>query len=261
VSSFRGRIPETVYSCRDRESMTYQRSVRLAAGPLWLLLQEGLAADPPTFRTAVPGWHAGDSGPGPGAQLREYASSATRRELLAKREDPFELGADVEGKLSAAVRVSLDRRPSRFLDLVVGRPDDEDVLVVEVVRRPGVVESARDDGAIVDERGWRAYLTVDEDEPAAAIVYCPECADRELAAAPRSPFGPVPLRCAGGQDLGAGCDPGANSAAPISLFIWTKPPYCLRPRLTTSLTLSPLGRTAPAAGFCHITRPLLKDSE
>jgi hypothetical protein len=31
-----------------------------------------------------------------------------------------------------------------------------------------------------DERGWKAYLTTDEDEPAEAIVYCPECADREF---------------------------------------------------------------------------------
>ena len=29
-------------------------------------------------------------------------------------------------------------------------------------------------------RGWRAYLTVDEDESAEAIVYCPECAEREF---------------------------------------------------------------------------------
>jgi len=28
------------------------------------------------------------------------------------------------------------------------------------------------------ERGWKAYLTVDETEPAEAVVYCPECADR-----------------------------------------------------------------------------------
>jgi hypothetical protein len=27
---------------------------------------------------------------------------------------------------------------------------------------------------------WKAYLTVDEDEPAEAIVYCPECAEREF---------------------------------------------------------------------------------
>jgi hypothetical protein len=31
-----------------------------------------------------------------------------------------------------------------------------------------------------DERGWRAYLTTDEDEPAEAVVYCPECATREF---------------------------------------------------------------------------------
>jgi hypothetical protein len=30
------------------------------------------------------------------------------------------------------------------------------------------------------ERGWRAYLTTDEDEPAEAIVYCPDCAVREF---------------------------------------------------------------------------------
>lgn len=32
----------------------------------------------------------------------------------------------------------------------------------------------------VDERGWRAYLTTDEHEPAKALVYCPECAEREF---------------------------------------------------------------------------------
>jgi hypothetical protein len=35
-------------------------------------------------------------------------------------------------------------------------------------------------GQAADERGWKAYLTVDEDEPAEAIVYCPECAEREF---------------------------------------------------------------------------------
>ena len=29
-------------------------------------------------------------------------------------------------------------------------------------------------------RGWKAYLTTDEDEPAEAVVYCPECAEREF---------------------------------------------------------------------------------
>lgn len=32
----------------------------------------------------------------------------------------------------------------------------------------------------VDERGWQAHLTTDEDEPAEAIVYCPDCAVREF---------------------------------------------------------------------------------
>jgi ribosomal protein L44E len=31
-----------------------------------------------------------------------------------------------------------------------------------------------------NERGWRAYLTTDVDEPAGAIVYCPECAEHEF---------------------------------------------------------------------------------
>jgi DNA-directed RNA polymerase subunit RPC12/RpoP len=31
-----------------------------------------------------------------------------------------------------------------------------------------------------DERGWKAYLTVDEDESAEAVVYCPDCAVREF---------------------------------------------------------------------------------
>jgi hypothetical protein len=30
------------------------------------------------------------------------------------------------------------------------------------------------------ERGWKAYLTTDEDEPAEAVVYCPECDEREF---------------------------------------------------------------------------------
>jgi hypothetical protein len=40
------------------------------------------------------------------------------------------------------------------------------------------VESGRKQPA--DERGWKAYLTVDEDEPAEAVVYCPYCAAREF---------------------------------------------------------------------------------
>jgi hypothetical protein len=34
--------------------------------------------------------------------------------------------------------------------------------------------------AVSVARGWRAYLTVDEDEPAEAVVYCPDCAAREF---------------------------------------------------------------------------------
>jgi hypothetical protein len=31
-----------------------------------------------------------------------------------------------------------------------------------------------------DERGWRAYLTTDEEEPAEALLYCPECSMDEF---------------------------------------------------------------------------------
>jgi hypothetical protein len=40
------------------------------------------------------------------------------------------------------------------------------------------VESGRTQPA--DERGWKAYLTVDDDEPAEAVVCCPECAELEF---------------------------------------------------------------------------------
>jgi hypothetical protein len=31
-----------------------------------------------------------------------------------------------------------------------------------------------------DERGWRSYLTIDEDDPVEAMACCPDCADREF---------------------------------------------------------------------------------
>ena len=40
------------------------------------------------------------------------------------------------------------------------------------------VECGREQAA--SEPGWKAYLTTDEDEPAEAVVYCPECARREF---------------------------------------------------------------------------------
>jgi hypothetical protein len=43
------------------------------------------------------------------------------------------------------------------------------------------VECGREQG--ISEPGWRAYLTTDEEEPAEAIVYCPECASREFGPA------------------------------------------------------------------------------
>jgi hypothetical protein len=77
--------------------------------------------------------------------------SAAGSELLAEREDPFEFGADVEREGLAASRINLDWLAPGFLDLVVGRADDEDVLVVEVVGRARVVEAPGDDRAVVNE--------------------------------------------------------------------------------------------------------------
>jgi hypothetical protein len=35
--------------------------------------------------------------------------------------------------------------------------------------------------ATAGERGWRAYLTAEEEEPAETLTYCPECAEREFS--------------------------------------------------------------------------------
>jgi hypothetical protein len=40
------------------------------------------------------------------------------------------------------------------------------------------VECGREQSA--DGRGWKAYLTADEDEPAEAVVYGPECVEPEF---------------------------------------------------------------------------------
>jgi hypothetical protein len=53
--------------------------------------------------------------------------------------------------------------------LATMKPDQADRLTC--------VECGREQAAA---RGWRAYLTVDEAEPAEAVVYCPECSDREF---------------------------------------------------------------------------------
>jgi hypothetical protein len=42
------------------------------------------------------------------------------------------------------------------------------------VERLTCVECGREQAA--DQCGWKAYLTTDEDEPAEAVVYCPQCA-------------------------------------------------------------------------------------
>jgi hypothetical protein len=63
----------------------------------------------------------------PSLSTRRILQSATGSELLAEPEDPLELGADVKGERLAAGHVNLDGFPTRLLDLVVGRADDEDV--------------------------------------------------------------------------------------------------------------------------------------
>jgi DNA-directed RNA polymerase subunit RPC12/RpoP len=49
---------------------------------------------------------------------------------------------------------------------------------VRSVRSLECVECGREQAA--GERGWKAYLPTDEDEPAEAVVYCPECASRKF---------------------------------------------------------------------------------
>ena len=34
-----------------------------------------------------------------------------------------------------------------------------------------------------DERGWRSYLTTGEEEPAEAVIHCPDCAEHETGTA------------------------------------------------------------------------------
>jgi len=44
-------------------------------------------------------------------------------------------------------------------------------------------------------RGWRAYLTTDEDEPADTVVYCPTCASGSSEPRPKTGMafdGPLP---------------------------------------------------------------------
>ena len=40
---------------------------------------------------------------------------------------------------------------------------------------------------LAGERGWRSYLTTDEEEPVEALVYCPDCAADEFGAPPDPP--------------------------------------------------------------------------
>jgi hypothetical protein len=40
-----------------------------------------------------------------------------------------------------------------------------------------------------NERGWRSFLTVDEEDPVEAIILCPSCAEREFGSARRTDAG------------------------------------------------------------------------
>jgi hypothetical protein len=44
------------------------------------------------------------------------------------------------------------------------------------------------------ERGWTARLTVDKGEPAEAVVYCPECDEREFGTCPTPKCGGPSVR-------------------------------------------------------------------
>ena len=53
--------------------------------------------------------------------------------------------------------------------------------------RPGEARSGRTSDVCwcgreqaAGERGWKGYPTTDEDEPAEAVAYCPDCAAREF---------------------------------------------------------------------------------
>jgi hypothetical protein len=66
---------------------------------------------------------------------------------------------------------ALDRKPSIALVATAVKPDHQ-------TERLACVECGRVQAAA--RRGWRAYLKTDEDDPAEAVVYCPECAEREF---------------------------------------------------------------------------------
>jgi hypothetical protein len=59
---------------------------------------------------------------------------------------------------------------------------EADVRVVPALQLATSAGVASEDGdrQRPGERGWHAYLTTDDDEPADALVYCPDCANREL---------------------------------------------------------------------------------
>jgi hypothetical protein len=48
----------------------------------------------------------------------------------------------------------------------------------DLAERPTCAQCSREQAG--GERGWKAYLTTDENEPAEALVYCPDCAEREF---------------------------------------------------------------------------------
>jgi hypothetical protein len=50
-----------------------------------------------------------------------------------------------------------------------------------------IIRTSAGCAALAGERGWRAYLTTDEDEPFETVFYCPDRAAREFGAPPGQP--------------------------------------------------------------------------
>jgi len=72
------------------------------------------------------------------------------------------------------------------------------------------VECGREQTA--GEHGWKAYLTTDEDEPAEAVVYCPECTADEFDTPPGQPLRIWSVRRAASVCGAPGCP---NVAGPL----------------------------------------------
>jgi hypothetical protein len=63
-------------------------------------------------------------------------------------------------------------------------------VTITVIKKRGNAQTQ-----LEGELGWRAYLTVDDDEPAEAMVYCADCAEEEFGDHPPPQYVPVACQC------------------------------------------------------------------